>query len=330
MNLTISATCEKPIYQQLFEQISAQIVRGELPGGTCLPPIRTVAKELRISVITVKKAWEELERQGLIVSITGKGCFVAEIHAGELDDRVIGFVLQETLNVKCDRAAAAVGFVAAVVTAAAAAAVVHFNDDMPDLAAVESGSADQSIACHDAAADSGAHRKVDEVVTSPAGAEKPFGERCAVRVVLKTSFDLKRVFQIGLDRHIAPVDVVGRRGQNAVGNIRRTGRGDAESLDVAHLQSGVRHKFPPFFDQLRKNVLRIGVLVFDSVFAEDFPVRGGKADSELGSADIISQNDFRFRHNCFPLRTLKNYKTIKYSKAIRREKDENNGNRRQP
>lgn len=94
MNLTISATCEKPIYQQLFEQISAQIVRGELPGGTCLPPIRTVAKELRISVITVKKAWEELERQGLIVSITGKGCFVAEIHAGELDDRRIDMALK--------------------------------------------------------------------------------------------------------------------------------------------------------------------------------------------------------------------------------------------
>ncbi|BBI33374.1 GntR family transcriptional regulator [Cohnella abietis] len=79
MNIAISNTSEKPIYQQLFEQISAQIFKGELENGYCLPPIRQAAKELRISIITVKKAWEELERSGLIYTITGKGCFVAEL-----------------------------------------------------------------------------------------------------------------------------------------------------------------------------------------------------------------------------------------------------------
>lgn len=79
MNIIISNTSEKPIYQQLFEQISAQIIRGEIEKGYILPPIRQAAKELRISIITVKKAWEELERSGLIYTVTGKGCFVAEL-----------------------------------------------------------------------------------------------------------------------------------------------------------------------------------------------------------------------------------------------------------
>lgn len=83
MNIAISNTSEKPIYQQLFEQISAQILKGELPSGYSLPPIRQAAQELRVSVITVKKAWEELERCGLINTVTGKGCFVAEFSSEE-------------------------------------------------------------------------------------------------------------------------------------------------------------------------------------------------------------------------------------------------------
>jgi Predicted transcriptional regulators len=84
MNIAISSTSEKPIYQQLFEQISAQILTGELPSGYPLPPIRQAAQELRISVITIKKAWEELERCGLITTTTGKGCFVAEFSSEEM------------------------------------------------------------------------------------------------------------------------------------------------------------------------------------------------------------------------------------------------------
>lgn len=84
MNVAISNTSDKPIYQQLFEQISAQILKGELESGYCLPPIRQAAQELRVSVITVKKAWEELERCGLINTVTGKGCFVAEFSVDEM------------------------------------------------------------------------------------------------------------------------------------------------------------------------------------------------------------------------------------------------------
>jgi GntR family transcriptional regulator len=84
MNIVISNTSDKPIYQQLFEQISAQIIKGELEKDFCLPPIRTVAKELRISVIPVKKAWEDLERAGFIYTMVGKGCFVASLLPDEL------------------------------------------------------------------------------------------------------------------------------------------------------------------------------------------------------------------------------------------------------
>lgn len=79
MNIAISNTSEKPIYQQLFEQISAQILKGDIEKGYSLPPIRQAAKELRVSIITIKKAWEELERCGLIYTVTGKGCFVADL-----------------------------------------------------------------------------------------------------------------------------------------------------------------------------------------------------------------------------------------------------------
>ena len=87
MNIVFSNTSDKPIYQQIYEQITAQIIKGELPQDYCLPPIRTVAKELRISVITIKKAWEELERQGFIYTMVGKGCFVAPMQKGELEGK---------------------------------------------------------------------------------------------------------------------------------------------------------------------------------------------------------------------------------------------------
>ncbi len=87
MNIVISNTSGDPIYQQIFEQISAQIIKGELLNDFCLPPIRTIAKELRISVIPVKMAWEELEREGFIYTIAGKGCFVSSLGSKALDEK---------------------------------------------------------------------------------------------------------------------------------------------------------------------------------------------------------------------------------------------------
>ncbi|MEA5078462.1 MAG: GntR family transcriptional regulator [Anaerolineaceae bacterium] len=87
MNIIISNASDDPIYQQIYDQICAQIIKGELAADTVLPPIRTVARELRISVITVKRAWEELERAGFIYTMAGKGCFVASLQQNQLADK---------------------------------------------------------------------------------------------------------------------------------------------------------------------------------------------------------------------------------------------------
>lgn len=77
MDIIISNAGNQPIYDQITSQIKAQILSGKLTEGDALPSMRTLAKELRISVITTKRAYEELEREGFIVSYTGKGSFVA-------------------------------------------------------------------------------------------------------------------------------------------------------------------------------------------------------------------------------------------------------------
>ena len=77
MNILIFNTSGEPIYAQIVSQIRQMILQGELVSGTPLPSIRLLAKELQISVITTKRAYEELEREGLINSIVGKGSFVS-------------------------------------------------------------------------------------------------------------------------------------------------------------------------------------------------------------------------------------------------------------
>ena len=77
MHIVISNQSGKPIYEQITEQVKALIISGELKEGDALPSMRLLAKELRISVITTKRAYEELERVGFLYSITGKGSFVA-------------------------------------------------------------------------------------------------------------------------------------------------------------------------------------------------------------------------------------------------------------
>lgn len=77
INIFISNSSGQPIYDQIVTQIKNLIIAGELKSGDALPSMRLLAKELRISVITTKRAYEELEREGFIVSMTGKGSFVA-------------------------------------------------------------------------------------------------------------------------------------------------------------------------------------------------------------------------------------------------------------
>lgn len=77
MNIMISNVSGVPIYEQIVSQVKNLILNGALQEGEALPSMRLLAKELRISVITTKRAYEELEREGYIVSVVGKGSFVA-------------------------------------------------------------------------------------------------------------------------------------------------------------------------------------------------------------------------------------------------------------
>lgn len=78
MQISISHNSKEPIYEQIYHQIKKCILSGELPAGYSLPSMRLLAKEIEVSVITTKRAYEELEKSGLIYSVVGKGSFVSE------------------------------------------------------------------------------------------------------------------------------------------------------------------------------------------------------------------------------------------------------------
>lgn len=77
MNILINNKSGQPIYDQIYTQIKNNIISGALEEDEALPSIRNLAKDLRISVITTKRAYDELEREGFVYTIAGKGCFVA-------------------------------------------------------------------------------------------------------------------------------------------------------------------------------------------------------------------------------------------------------------
>ncbi len=77
MQIIVSNASDKPIYEQVYTQIKGAILRGEAKEGELLPSIRALAKELRISAITTKRAFDDLERDGFIYTVPGKGSFVA-------------------------------------------------------------------------------------------------------------------------------------------------------------------------------------------------------------------------------------------------------------
>lgn len=77
MEIVLSNSSGRPIYEQITEQIKSQIISGSMETGQQMPSIRTLAKDLRVSVITTKRAYEELERDGFVETIPGKGTYVA-------------------------------------------------------------------------------------------------------------------------------------------------------------------------------------------------------------------------------------------------------------
>ena len=77
MNVIINHSSMQPIYEQICDQLKEKIMHGELQEETMLPSVRTLAKELKVSALTVKKAYDALEEEGFVVTVHGKGSFVA-------------------------------------------------------------------------------------------------------------------------------------------------------------------------------------------------------------------------------------------------------------
>ena len=103
MDIIISNTSGVPIYEQIEEQIKSQIMTGSLVAGEALPSMRVLAKELRISIITTKRAYEDPERDGFIESVTGKGSFVKAVNSDIVKENMM-FEIQELLDKACDKA----------------------------------------------------------------------------------------------------------------------------------------------------------------------------------------------------------------------------------
>ena len=101
MDIIVSNSSTSPIYEQISRQIKDQILQGELKAGDALPSMRMLAKELRISLITTTRAYEDLEKDGFLETVPGKGCFVSEKNMEFLREEQLRQVearLQEAVN----------------------------------------------------------------------------------------------------------------------------------------------------------------------------------------------------------------------------------------
>ncbi len=103
MNILISNSSGVPIYEQIEEQIKTQIMSGVLSAGDALPSMRVLAKELKISIITTKRAYEDLERDGYIANVQGKGCFIKAMNADLIRENML-FSIQELFEKAVDKA----------------------------------------------------------------------------------------------------------------------------------------------------------------------------------------------------------------------------------
>lgn len=109
MKILLSNASPSPIYEQILRQVRAQILSGELTEGEALPSIRKLAQSLQISVITTKRAYDELEREGLIDTVGGKGTFVASPNAEFLREKRVRAVEEKLGEAVAEARSAGIG-----------------------------------------------------------------------------------------------------------------------------------------------------------------------------------------------------------------------------
>lgn len=99
MKIIVSNSSDEPIYEQISQQIKGMILKGELKEGDLLPSIRGLARDLQISVITTKRAYDELEKEGFIETMQGKGSFVAGQNKELMREKKLKVVEEKLLDI---------------------------------------------------------------------------------------------------------------------------------------------------------------------------------------------------------------------------------------
>ncbi len=99
MKIIISNSSNEPIYSQISSQIKALILKGELEEGAMLPSIRNLARDLQVSVITTKRAYEELEKEGFVESVQGKGSFIASQNKEIIKEKKLKIIEEKLMEV---------------------------------------------------------------------------------------------------------------------------------------------------------------------------------------------------------------------------------------
>jgi len=100
LNILISALSQTPIYEQLKNQIKELVLKGQLKPQEQLPSIRLMAKDLKVGIITVKRAYEDLAKEGIIINLQGRGCFVAEIDRAKIKAIHLDMLRERLLEIK--------------------------------------------------------------------------------------------------------------------------------------------------------------------------------------------------------------------------------------
>ena len=100
LNILISTLSQTPIYEQIQIQIKEMVLKGMLKSQEQLPSIRLMAKDLKVGIITVKRAYEELEKEGIVINLQGRGCFVSEIDRHKIKEIHIDMLRERLLEIK--------------------------------------------------------------------------------------------------------------------------------------------------------------------------------------------------------------------------------------
>ena len=100
LNILISALSQTPIYEQIENQIKEMVLKGQLKSKQQLPSIRLMAKDLKVGIITVKRAYEDLAKEGIVINLQGRGCFVAEIDRVKIKAIHIAMLRERLVEIK--------------------------------------------------------------------------------------------------------------------------------------------------------------------------------------------------------------------------------------